>query len=69
MGLIAKLNKRIETSYCSYMTVLIKMRFEFTPFFNLQNVVKNRIHFNTSQWGLRSDVFILFLFTARWAYN
>ena len=49
MGLITKLKRRIETSYCSYMAVLIKMRFEFTPFFNLQNVVKkNRNHLNTS---------------------
>ena len=49
MGLITKLKRRIETSYCSYMAVLIKMRFEFTPFFNLQNVVKkNRSHLNTN---------------------
>ena len=50
MGLITKLKRRIETSYCSYMAVLIKMRFEFTPFFNLQNVVKKKT--KSSQYKL-----------------
>ena len=30
-----------------YIAVLIKVPFEFTRFFKLQNIVKNRIHFNT----------------------
>ena len=38
------------------MAVLIKMRFEFTPFFNLQNVVKKKIEIISIQaWGLTTE--------------
>ena len=43
-GLITRLKKCFKTS-C--IAVLIKILFEFDRFFELQNVVKSRIHFNT----------------------
>ena len=45
-GVISGLKKRFKTSY---KAVLIKILFELTHFFKLhQNIVKIRIHFNTS---------------------
>ena len=43
--LITVLKRVLKTSY---MEVLIKILFEFDRFFQFQNVVKSRIHFNTS---------------------
>ena len=43
--LITVLKSFLKTSY---MDVLIKILFEFDRFFQFQNVVKSRIHFNTS---------------------
>ena len=43
--LITVLKSVLKTSY---MEVLIKILFEFDRFFQFQNVVKSRIHFNTS---------------------
>ena len=40
-----------------YIAVLIKVPFEFTRFFKLQNIVKNRIHFNTSYRGAYSQMY------------
>ena len=34
-----------------YIAVLIKVPFEFTHFFKLQNIVKNRIHFNRGAYS------------------
>ena len=42
-----------------YITVLIKVPFEFTRFFRLQNIVKNRIHSNTSYRGAYSQMCFL----------
>ena len=42
-----------------YIAVLIKVPFEFTRFFKLQNIVKNRIHFNTSYRGAYSQMYFL----------
>lgn len=41
------------------LAVLIKVPFELTRFFNLQNIVKNRIHFNTSYSGAYSRMYFL----------
>lgn len=73
MGLITKFKKHIETSYCSYMAVprvavLIKMRFEFTPFFNLQNVVKKIEIILIQARGLITE-YTFFRLSGRLAYN
>ena len=41
------------------LAVLIKVPFEFTRFFKLQKIVKNRIHFNTSYSGAYSRMYFL----------
>ena len=43
--LITVLKRVLKTSY---MELLIKILFEFDRFFQFQNVVESRIHFNTS---------------------
>ena len=51
------------------MAVLIKMRFEFTLFFNLQNIVKTS---KSSQYKLEGGLITVcpfFLFIGRLAYN
>lgn len=49
------------------MVVLIKILFEIIRCFKLQNIVKNRIHFNTARGGLLTRS--ICLFTERLAYN
>ena len=51
MGLITRLTKAHRNKLA--MAVLIKMRFEFTPIFNLQNVVKeSKLSHNKLEGGL-----------------
>lgn len=41
------------------LAVLIKVSFEFARFFRLRNIVKNRIHFNTSYRGAYNQMYFL----------
>ena len=50
----------------TYIAVLTKILFEWTRFFKLQNVVKNRIYFNTGQ---RGDYTRGAYSPVYWAYN
>ena len=44
-----------------YIGVLIKVLFEFNHFVKLQNILKSRIHFNTSLRGAYNRVYFFFL--------
>ena len=56
--------KALQTSYI--IAVLIRILFEFTRFFNLQNVVKQLFQ-ERLEGGLYNRMH--FSFTGRWAYN
>ena len=56
--------KAFQTSY--FMQELIIILFEFTCFFNLQNIVKQLVR-EKPEGGLYNERH--FLFTGRWAYN
>ena len=56
--------KAFQTSY--FIQELIIILFEFTCFFNLQNIVKQLVR-EKLEGGLYNERH--FLFTGRWAYN